>query len=1397
MSSSPARFARRAAVRAIFSLRWLLPVLAVPIARAQVPAAIINEIDYAPTDSTNPAEFIELHNPGDSALDLSGWKFDSGIDYVFPAGTALPAHGYLVISGQPAAFAARWGFTPLGPWAGKLSNDGERVRLRDAADAVADSVTYGAGFPWPTAARGEGSSMELINPALDNDLGGSWRSSGQPAGAGVAQVYVPINDVAWHYRKGTSEASAPTSAWRAPGFTEDATWFVGQTSVGFGDNDDNTIISDMAGAYTSLFLRRTFTIAPGAKPAALKLRARVDDGCIVWINGQEVARLHVPAALVPAYNSLADNHEADVVAFEEVTLAGAAAYLVEGDNVVAVQAFNSSVGSTDFTIDVSLEESLAGAATAPTPGAANSCAASNAPPAIRQVGHSPLQPAGGEAVTITAKITDPDGVASVSCAYQIVAPGAYVRKTDAFYATAWTSLPMYDDGTHGDAAAADGIYAALVPASVQTHRRLIRYRILATDTTARSITVPYADDGSPNFAYFVYDGVPAWSGAFKPGITAPVVYSPGLQASLPTYHLIANATDVTNSQYNSSYNGQRFLGTLVYNGVVHDHIQFNNRGEASTYVSGKNKWRFHFNTARDLDARDNWGRPYAETWDELNLNACASPWAAVHRGMAGVEEAVSLRLYELLGMASSKTHYLHFRVIDDASETGATQFQGGDPAGVNGGDLWGLYLAVEHPDGSFLDERGLADGNIYKIESSTGDQKHHGDGQPSDGSDWNAFLAASKATQTETWWRANLNLDAYYNFHAGNRIVGNIDLRQGFNHCFYHAPDGRWVVLPWDLDMMFIPKTHWSGLIDQNNCLSLPALQLEFKNRARELLDLLCADPGAAGGQIGQLIDEYAQMVKPAGASPSWADLDAAMWNMNPRTTSNSNAQTNHRGNFHVTPYFDSRIGGTWTRTLATADFAGSMKYLVDYATDTFPSGSTWTVNNGDQRGYGYRYLAAEAADATVPQRPTVTYLGASGHPINDLRFDCSGYVGTNAFAAIQWRVGELSAPGIPLHDPSKPRIYEVTDVWRSELRTGNTKDTITLPSSALQVGHTYRVRVRHLDATGRWSRWSEAVQFVPAAARVPITATDIAISEIMYNPPALSAAETGAGYTDKQLFEYIELLNISGRPLDLEGLAFTTGIAYTFPAILTLPVGERVLVAKNATALAARYGSTGLLSGRVAGEYSGSLDNSGERVVLSFDGQAVLDFSYSDGSHPVGSDPWPATPDGNGPSLVLINPASAPNHALPASWRASLASAGTPGGPDPINYAEWAARHPGLGAAGDDPDGDGRNNLAEYAFGTLPLVADHAPPQQAALETLVVGGAPAEPYFVFSCTRTAESGDLAFTPEFSTDLQTWSPGGVLLESTPNGNGTVTERWRSDQPAGAQTRLFARLHAQP
>lgn len=178
----------------------------------------------------------------------------------------------------------------------------------------------------------------------------------------------------------------------------------------------------------------------------------------------------------------------------------------------------------------------------PTPAARNTAVyAGNNPPQIRQVEHTPKQPKSGEVVTITAKVTDPDGVANVTLLYQLVDPGNYISITDSAYQVNWTDIVMHDDGLEGDKMSGDDIYILQLPASLQTHRRLVRYRISVMDGSGRSLVVPYADDPQPNFAYFVYDGVPAWRGTIQPGITPAIEYGTDVMRSLPVYHLISKS----------------------------------------------------------------------------------------------------------------------------------------------------------------------------------------------------------------------------------------------------------------------------------------------------------------------------------------------------------------------------------------------------------------------------------------------------------------------------------------------------------------------------------------------------------------------------------------------------------------------------------------------------------------------------------------------------------------------------------------------------------------------------------------------------------------------------------------------------------------------------------------
>ncbi len=92
-----------------------------------------------------------------------------------------------------------------------------------------------------------------------------------------------------------------------------------------------------------------------------------------------------------------------------------------------------------------------------------------------------------------------------------------------------------------------------------------------------------------------------------------------------------------------------------------------------------------------------------------------------------------------------KTHYLQLRVIDEAAESGTNQYRG---------DFWGLYLALEQMDGRFLDEHGLPDGNLYKMEGGSGDLNNQGATAVTNRSDLSTFQSRYRSNPSVDWWNA-------------------------------------------------------------------------------------------------------------------------------------------------------------------------------------------------------------------------------------------------------------------------------------------------------------------------------------------------------------------------------------------------------------------------------------------------------------------------------------------------------------------------------------------------------------------------------------------------------------------------------------------------------------------
>lgn len=139
---------------------------------------VINEIMYDPPYGQPDLEFIELFNRGDQGIDLSGWQLAGGIEYTFPDGTFMVPGDFLVIADQPGRLnAVHPELNALGPLKGKLNNDGEHITLLDAQGNLADEIDYKTEGDWPTLARGKGSSMELLNPFIDNARSSAWKDS--------------------------------------------------------------------------------------------------------------------------------------------------------------------------------------------------------------------------------------------------------------------------------------------------------------------------------------------------------------------------------------------------------------------------------------------------------------------------------------------------------------------------------------------------------------------------------------------------------------------------------------------------------------------------------------------------------------------------------------------------------------------------------------------------------------------------------------------------------------------------------------------------------------------------------------------------------------------------------------------------------------------------------------------------------------------------------------------------------------------------------------------------------------------------------------------------------------------------------------------------------------------
>ena len=178
-----------------------------------------------------------------------------------------------------------------------------------------------------------------------------------------AVVHIAEGDV-WSFFRGTE---APPEAWNQPAF-DDSGWEEGPTGIGYGDEDDRTVLEDMRcqlaegegeerecveGGYLSYFVRTTFERPEIPEGQRLFAVVSFDDGFALYANGEEVGRVNLPDGEVgfdtPASTIVGDApREPDAVIVIPVEL------LREGANVLAASVHNHNRTSSDASFILSL-----------------------------------------------------------------------------------------------------------------------------------------------------------------------------------------------------------------------------------------------------------------------------------------------------------------------------------------------------------------------------------------------------------------------------------------------------------------------------------------------------------------------------------------------------------------------------------------------------------------------------------------------------------------------------------------------------------------------------------------------------------------------------------------------------------------------------------------------------------------------------------------------------------------------------------------------------------------------------------------------------------------------------------------------------------------------------------
>jgi len=732
---------------------------------------VINEIMYHHGTRDERYEYIELYNRGTETVSLAGWDFTDGISYTFSAGTELPPDSYIVVARDPNFITGVYdnlniGTNLVGPYAGGLDDHSERIRLSypyndvdplsgdvDVLMVTADEVTYYDGGRWPSWADGQGASLELRDPDSDNDTPGAWADSDESGKTVWEQFSFTINGNDSRYRHDRVSIFELILLNRGEVLIDDLELIIDGTNRlsnnGFESGENNwRILGNHIRSFATTADRRS-----GARSLHLISTGHGDPGA----------------------NRI--NQSISSVTAGTVTFRGWARWL-RGTQFLLLRTSRERsptqpprpAHSFELTMPLSLG----------TPGKQNTAFVANRGPDIINVKHEPVLPASGEPIVVTARVTDNDGVAFVTLTYR--SEGSSVVR----------SVAMLDNGSGNDLLGGDGIYTGAIPGASNGTMRA--FYIEATDGSASTrfptLLQPSADVPDRTCLVRVGDSrLNTTLATYRIWLSDDVIDTfrsrPNLSNELMDCTFVYNDTDVF---YNA---GIRFRGSpFLRSGFGRD---------------PRSRYAYRIDFGPDQKFRG---------LEEINLDNTEGG----NRGP--LQERASYWFYRQMGLQFSTQEYVR---------------------PIINGNVHSNYEDVQKIDGDYIREwfPNDTDGYIHKIDdyfeySADGTGfSNYDEGMKSDSShprlketyrwgfekrshrendNWDHLLdfAAAFNTSSNSSTLYEQNVESYIHPEQFARVlalrhmVGDWDsygYRRGKNNYFYYAlPEGKWYLLPWDID---------------------------------------------------------------------------------------------------------------------------------------------------------------------------------------------------------------------------------------------------------------------------------------------------------------------------------------------------------------------------------------------------------------------------------------------------------------------------------------------------------------------------------------------------------------------------------------------------------------------